>query len=102
MGKCCQDGGYIIDGSVLQQKVGAFRVILYFARQKLDLPADILKIIDIFEEFEIIKSANNENKVLDKDFGYDGVNLKTTGIDFLEDVFQLRIHKLCRISKYYN
>ena len=42
-----------------------------------------LLIIDISGEgLEMIKSADDEN---DKDFGFDGVNLRTTRIDILED-----------------
>ena len=74
-----QGGSYVLaelDGSVFQQKVGAFRVIPYLARQKIELSA---------EGLEKIESAEERNEVPDKNFGFDGVNLRTTGVDFSED-----------------
>ena len=84
-----QGGSYVLaemDGSVFHQKVGAFRVIPYFARRKLELPEDILKIIDVSKAgLERIESINDELTVPDKDFGVDSVNLRTAGVDFSDD-----------------
>jgi hypothetical protein len=82
-------GSYVLaemDGSVFQQKVGAFRVIPYFARRKLQIPEDILKIIDVSKAgLDKIESADDDSEVPDKDFGFEGVNLRTTGVDFSDD-----------------
>ena len=81
-----QGGSYVLaemDGSGFQQKVGAFRVIPYFARRKLELPEGILNIIDVSKAgLKRIESANDETEVPHKDFGFNGVNLRTTGVDF--------------------
>jgi hypothetical protein len=82
-------GSYVLaemDGSVFQQKVGAFRVIPYFARQKLDLSESILNIIDVSRAgLDKIESAVDDTDVPDKDFGFDGVSLRTSGVDFSDD-----------------
>ena len=82
-------GSYVLaemDGSVLQQKVGAFRIIPYFARQKLELPEGILKVIDVSQAgLDKIESTTDEKVVPEKDFGFDGVNLRTNDVDFSDD-----------------
>jgi hypothetical protein len=82
-------GSYILaemDGSVFQQKIGAFRVIPYFARRKLELPNNILETMDVSEDgLNRIESADEETENIDKDFGFEGVNLRTDEIEFSDN-----------------
>ena len=82
-------GSYILaemDGSVSQHKVGAFRVIPYFARQKLEISEDILKIIDVSKNgLDKIESSKDEEEIPEKDFGFEGINLRTTDVNFSDE-----------------
>jgi hypothetical protein len=69
-----------MDRSASQQKVGAFRVIPYFAQRKIELPADIFDFINVSQSgLEKIEAMSDE--VPDKDFGFEEVRLRANDVD---------------------
>lgn len=79
-------GSYVLaelDGAVVHRKVGAFRVIPYFARREIELPRDIHELIDVSEETlkEIEVSEEVDRDLPEKDFSFDGVRLRDDNAD---------------------
>ena len=71
-------GSYVLaelDGAVLHQKVGAFRVIPYYARRKIDLPNNIHDLIDVSKHTleRIEKASEIDGGLPDRDFTFEGV-----------------------------
>lgn len=74
-------GSYILaemNGATWQEKVGAFRVIPYFARKKIALPDDIHELIDI--SAKTLKAMTDSTEVIrpkygGKDYVFDGIRL---------------------------
>ena len=75
-------GSYIlaeISGAVWHQKVAKFRVVPYFAREKIAIPEGIMKIIDTDEAgLEKIKAQPEDDISLSRDYLMDGVRLTPT------------------------
>jgi hypothetical protein len=72
-------GSYIlaeIDGSVWHQKVARFRVVPYFARERIELPEGILAIIDCDEDtLQRIEEQDEPDEDFSKDYLMEGVKL---------------------------
>ena len=85
-------GSYVLaemDGAVLHQKVGAFRVIPYFARKTIELPANVHELIDVSgKTLKTIEMSEDVDKERDgKDLNFDNVKLNEGEADLwdLED-----------------
>jgi len=72
-------GSYILaemDGAVWHQKVARFRVVPYFAREKIELPEGILEIVDCNEEtLDRIEEQAGPDEDMSRDYLMDGVAL---------------------------
>jgi ribosomal protein L21E len=75
-------GSYIVaemTGAVWQQKVGKFRVVPYFAREKIELPDGIMAIIDTNEAgLERIRAQPDAIEPTDRDYLMEGVRMWST------------------------
>jgi hypothetical protein len=61
-------------GAVWQQKVAKFRVIPYFAREKIEIPEGIMAIIDADDsDLDKIREQPEEESMLERDYLLDGV-----------------------------
>jgi len=78
-------GSYIVcelDGSVWQNKVGAFRIVPYFARRKMHLEEEIGCLIDLNKEgLDKLDDEGLEDHADSNDYAFEGINLNETGLD---------------------
>src|SRR5277367_4587437 len=86
--KRSRGGSYILaemDGTVSQQKVGAFRVIPSFARTHIEVRDNIYDWVDVSEEaLRRIENSPEESTSGVTDFGFEGVNLHDEEEEFME------------------
>ena len=80
--RCTKGGSYVIaemDGTVLREKVGAFRVIPHFERyEPVELPANIHNLIDL--NVDQLNAMVEDN---DRAFNVQGKDLAFTGAEKL-------------------
>jgi hypothetical protein len=83
-------GSYVIaelDGAVFHQKVGAFRVIPYFARTRIELPMNVHDLIDITNTSlrKLEEKEETEIEGYHKDFTFDNIKLSSETSENSED-----------------
>ena len=83
--RCSKGSSYIIcelDGLVWQNKVGAFRIILYFTRRKIHLDEEIYHLIDLNKEgLDKLDDEGLEDCIDSDDYAFEGINLDETSLD---------------------
>ena len=95
-------GSYILaemNGAIWHQKVAKFRVVPYYAREKIELPEGIMKVLDGDESLiEKIRRQEDPIEELSRDYLLDGVDLKESDDsdidqeeDEVDDILLLKI-----------
>ena len=83
-------GSYILadmNGAVWHQKVARFRVVPYFAREKIELPGGILEVIDCDQEtLDRIEGQLDPDKEISRDYLMGDIGLDNSDISDEEDI----------------
>ena len=79
---CCE-----LDGAMFQGKIGAFRVIPFAQRKSVELPADILDLIDLSSEKldELAEEDEEEDEYLGKDMQFHKIRIRPNYAEIGDD-----------------